>query len=226
MFSNSESLPIYHDRGRINTLAENTEKIQQVATEVGQAIAQARQEDEHIKAALERKDPGYTADMARGRRYLVDLLASNTIQRIQADGFNGPRGDGFPLASMLAMVSLENKEIGPILAAHVYTVCPTAIPTLPSPKKDATEDELMESLGMQKDKNGEYESFDKFLTRTEVSVRLGILFVADHIIRTHLTSFVHWVITLEYCDIRVQHHGVVAIFSCSIWWSHRSCQVA
>ena len=161
--------PLRRDRGRINTLAENTQKIRQVATEVGQALAQAREEDERIKEALERKDPGYTSDMARGKRYLVDLLASNTIQRIQADGFNGPRGDGFPLANMLAMVSLENKEIVPILAAHVYTVCPTAIPTLPSPKKDASEDELMESLGMLKDKHGEYETFDKFLSRTEVS---------------------------------------------------------
>jgi GLE1-like protein len=139
-----------------------------VAAEVSQAITQARHDDAQIKQALERKDPGFTPDMARGGRYLVDLLACNTIQRIQGDGFNGPRGDGFPLASMLTMVSLEHKELVPILAAHVYSVCPTAIPTLPSPKKDATEDELMESLGMQKDKNGEFETFDKFLSRTEV----------------------------------------------------------
>lgn len=156
------------DRGKINTLAENAQKIQQVATEVGQAISQARQDDDQIKQAIERKEPGYTSDMARGKRYLVDLLASNVIQRIQADGFNGPRGDGFPLASMLALVSQENKELVPIMAAHIYTVCPVAIPSLPTPKKDATEDELMESLGMQKDKSGDYETFDKFLTRTEV----------------------------------------------------------
>ena len=179
--------PSRHDRGRINTLAENTQKIRQVATEVGQAIAQAREEDERIKEALERKDPGYTSDMARGKRYLVDLLASNTIQRIQADGFNGPRGDGFPLANMLAMVSVENKEIAPLLAAHVYTVCPTAIPTLPSPQKDASEDELMESLGMLKDKNGEYETFDKFLTRTEVSI-LVITFIFGFVVHVSLAN--------------------------------------
>ena len=60
----------------------------------------------------------------------------------------------------------------PILAAHIYTVCPTAIPKLPSPTTDASEDALMKSLGMSKDKKGEYETFDRFLTRTEVWFRL------------------------------------------------------
>jgi hypothetical protein len=165
-------------RGKVNTLSENAGKIQQVAMEVSQAITIARQEDEQMKQALERKDPGVTPDMARGKRYLVDLLASNTIQRVQAEGFNGPRGDGFPLAAMLAMVSLENKDLVPILAAHIYTVCPTAIPSLPTPAPDASEDDLMSSLGMLKDKKGEYESFDRFLARTEVSNNLfySILF--------------------------------------------------
>lgn len=155
--------------GKLNTLSENAEKIQEVASVVSNAINEARAEDERIKKALENKEAGYTSDMARGKRYLVDLLASNTIQRVQAEGFNGPRGDGFPLANMLAMVSVENKELVPILAAHIYTVCPTAIPTLPTPAPSASEDELMESLGMIKDKKGEYESFDRFLSRTEVS---------------------------------------------------------
>lgn len=158
-------------RGKVNTLSDNAAKVQEVAMEVSQAITTARQEDEQIKQALERKDPGLTPDMARGKRYLVDLLASNTIQRVQADGFNGPRGDGFPLAAMLSMVSLENKELVPILAAHIYTVCPTAIPALPSLAPDASEDDVMASLGMLKDKNGEFETFDKFLSRTEVSQR-------------------------------------------------------
>jgi hypothetical protein len=156
-------------RGKVNTLSESSQKIQEVATEVSQAIAVARQEDEQIKQGLERKDPGLTPDMGRGKRYLVDLLASGVVQRIQADGFNGPRGDGFPLAAMCAMVSLENKEFVPILGAHIYTVCPTAIPTLPIPRPGSSEEELMSSLGMLKDKNGEYETFDRFLTRTEAS---------------------------------------------------------
>jgi hypothetical protein len=78
------------------------------------------------------------------------------------------RGDGFPLAAMLAAVSTEAKELIPILAAHIYTVCPTVIPKLPAPAKDSSETELMESLGMIKTKNGEFETFDRFLARTEV----------------------------------------------------------
>lgn len=74
------------------------------------------------------------------------------------------------MANMLALVSIESKELMPIMAAHIYTVCPTAIPKLPSPSTDASEDALMKSLGMSKDKKGEYETFDRFLTRTEVSL--------------------------------------------------------
>ena len=35
--------------------------------------------------------------------------------------------------------------------------------------EDDDENDLMTSLGMLRDKNGEFESFDKFLHRTEVS---------------------------------------------------------
>jgi hypothetical protein len=76
---------------------------------------------------------------------------------------------------MLAIVSIENKELVPIMAAHIYTVCPTAIPKLPTPKDDASEEELMTSLGMSKSKDGEFETFSRFLLRTEVSVTNSIL---------------------------------------------------
>jgi hypothetical protein len=69
---------------------------------------------------------------------------------------------------MCALVSVDNKELIPVLAAHIYTVCPTAIPTLPTPSSDASEEELMQSLGMLKGKNGEFETFERFLARTEV----------------------------------------------------------
>lgn len=78
------------------------------------------------------------------------------------------RGDGFPLASMLAAVSMETKDLGPVLAAHVYTVCPTAIPTLPHIAEDVSEDELMTKLGMQRGKDGSFETFERFMARTEV----------------------------------------------------------
>jgi GLE1-like protein len=73
------------------------------------------------------------------------------------------------MANMLALISLENKELCPVLEAHIYTVCPTAIPQLPTPSSDASEEALMKSLGMAKDKNGEYETFSRFLLRTEVN---------------------------------------------------------
>ena len=82
------------------------------------------------------------------------------------------RGDGFPLANMLAIVSTQAKELAPILAAHIYTVCPTAIPTLPKPSKGSSENDLMESLGMTKGKDGEFETFERFLARTEVRALL------------------------------------------------------
>lgn len=77
---------------------------------------------------------------------------------------------------MLAMVSTQVKELLPILSAHIYTVCPTAIPTLPKVTKNESEKELMESLGMAKGSDGEYETFDRFLARTEVS---GDMFELD-----------------------------------------------
>jgi hypothetical protein len=163
--------------GKVNTLSEDANKVKAVAAEVSQAIAVARSEDEQIKQMIQagsRQD--LTPEMARGKRYLVDLLASNAITRVQAEGFNGQRGDGFPLAGMLAMVSMDDKELVPILAAHIYTVCPTAIPALPKPSPDASEDELMSSLGMLKDKNGEYETFPRFLTRTEVRPLMDVYF--------------------------------------------------
>lgn len=74
---------------------------------------------------------------------------------------------------MLAQTSTQVPEdFSLLLMAHIYSVCPTAIPTLPSPADGCAELELMESLGMQKDKKGEYESFDRFLGRTEGLISL------------------------------------------------------
>ena len=69
--------------GRINTLAENVQKIQQVAQEVAEAITTARAADDASKAANQN-------DMSSlGKRYLVNLLASKIMVRAQAEGFNG-----------------------------------------------------------------------------------------------------------------------------------------
>ena len=147
--------------GRINTLAHDEGKIRDVARIVSEAIDTAGRDD-----AVASGDPV----MSMGKKYLLDLLASNLIVRVQADGFNGTRGDGFPLAAMFAITSTTCEELLPVLEAHLYTVCPMTIPVM-SLKGDGDssggdESDLMESLGMLKDKNGEYESFDKFLSRT------------------------------------------------------------
>ena len=73
---------------------------------------------------------------------------------------------------MLALLSVDNKDLIPVMAAHIYTVCPMAIPKLPTPAPDASEEELMKSLGMSQKDNGEFETFDRFLLRTEVSFYL------------------------------------------------------
>jgi GLE1-like protein/CCCH-type zinc finger len=77
---------------------------------------------------------------------------------------------------MLTMVSKDNKEIIPVFAAHIYTVCPTAIPSLPHSSPDASEEQFMKSLGMlQTNKPGDevqFESFERFLARTEGVISL------------------------------------------------------
>jgi GLE1-like protein/CCCH-type zinc finger len=113
--------------------------------------------------------------------------------------FNSPRGDGFPLAAFLAMVSSEIPEFNPIFEAHVYNVCPTVIPHIPKIEETATEDELMESLGMIRDKTGNFESFDRFLTRTE-----GIISIVANIVSS-----------------LPDHHTLFGGCSKAILWLHR-----
>ena len=168
-------------RGRLNTLSHEADKIRAVSSDVVNAVNTARAEDEQIKSRLEETgalaDGGLSPDMARGKRYLLDLLCSNVIVRVQAEGFNCTRGDGFPLAAVLTSISVEVKEFIPLLASHLYTACPATIPTLPDIADDASETALMDGLGMIKDKKGEYETFDRFLTRTEglVSIIANIM---------------------------------------------------
>ena len=153
--------------GKINTLSHDEHKVLEVGRMVSEAINNAANDDNAAAASSGGGDP--VASM--GKKYLLDLLASNLIVRVQADGYNGTRGDGFPLAGMFAYVSTQCEEIGPVLEGHLYTVCPTAIPTLSlgAVREGEGMDELMESLGMIRDKEGVFESFDKFLNRTEVS---------------------------------------------------------
>ena len=159
--------------GKINTLAENVQKIREVAHDVTTAITNAKNDDAQYKSAPNQNNNNKM--YALGKRYLVNLLSSKVIVRIQAEGFNGPRGDGFPLAHMLCLVAANVKDMIPVLTAHIYTVCPTAIPTLPSTTddtntntNDSEEDNFMIQLGMIRQKDGNFETFERFLSRTEV----------------------------------------------------------
>ena len=159
--------------GKINTLAENVQKIREVAHDVTTAITNAKNDDAQYKSAPNQNNNNKM--YALGKRYLVNLLSSKVIVRIQAEGFNGPRGDGFPLAHMLCLVAASVKDMIPVLTAHIYTVCPTAIPTLPSTTDDTNintnnseEDNFMIQLGMIRQKDGNFETFERFLSRTEV----------------------------------------------------------
>ncbi len=168
-------------RGKINNLSHNKEQIETVTVDIIRAIQNSMQEDEASQNEINSGGGGnnnLTTEMAMGTKYFIDLIASSVVVRIQAETFKGIEGDGFPLAHMLSQVSVHlspSTDFVKILMAHIYTICPIAIPTLPTPKPGCDEEELMKSLGMQKQKNGEYETFERFLARTE-----GIIsFVAE-----------------------------------------------
>ncbi|KAL3791419.1 hypothetical protein ACHAW5_005793 [Stephanodiscus triporus] len=172
--------------GRVNTLSHDSGKVRNVADAVIDAIARAARDDDDYESTRTTTAGGSDPALALGRRYLLDLLCSNLIVRAQADGFNGTRGDGFPLAATFASVSVRCAEICPLLEGHLYRVCPTAVPALSLVRGDRgggngnnnnDGEYLMESLGMIRDKNGEFESFDKFLHRTEglISVMANIM---------------------------------------------------
>eukprot|EP00970_Alexandrium_tamarense_P018293 scaffold13326_cov204-Alexandrium_tamarense.AAC.26 len=69
--------------GKINTLSHEDRKIMEVAGVVVDAIGNAEREDAESVSA------GGEGVMGMGKKYLLDLLASNLIVRVQADGFNG-----------------------------------------------------------------------------------------------------------------------------------------
>jgi hypothetical protein len=173
--------------GKINTLSTDATKIMDVANSVILAIQQAQQQDDEISERSSGGGGDTTAVMSMGKRYLLDLLCSNLIVRVQADGFNGTRGDGYPLASLFATVHTYCTDLGPLLEGHLYKVCPMAIPALSLTTTSGEErggegregeDELMERLGMIRDsKTGQFETFDKFLHRTEglISIMANIM---------------------------------------------------
>lgn len=75
--------------GKVNTLSEDAHKIKAVAADISAVIAQTRQEDEQIKQMLAQGSKEVTAEHARGKRYMLDLLASKVVVRAQANTFKG-----------------------------------------------------------------------------------------------------------------------------------------
>lgn len=87
----------------------------------------------------------------------------------------------------MAAVSVAARDINSVLQAHVYSVCPLAIPSLPSLGHDETA--FMKGLGMlQDDTTGEFESFERYLSRTEVCF---FLVIHSHPIRRTLFQNTH-----------------------------------
>ena len=155
-------------RGKMNTLSNELKKVEDVTLDIINAIKDQRAQDSAFRQQLESGTMRVTKDMSRGTIYFIDLISSSLVARVKADGFNGTRGDGFPLAHMMAHVSTQvPKEFIFFVEAHIYRMCKTTIPMLPTPNPECSEIELMQSLGMQMDMDGNYETFEKFLSRTE-----------------------------------------------------------
>jgi hypothetical protein len=76
-------------RGKVNTLAAEVGKVQEVAAELIAALQAEKQVDEQVQGQIQQSAPGVTPDMAKGEAYFLDLLASSALVRIQAEGFNG-----------------------------------------------------------------------------------------------------------------------------------------
>lgn len=76
-------------RGKMNTLSHEKEKVEIVTGQVVQALQACTQDDLVLKQQMQSGDTSITKEMTRGTRYLMDLIASTVIVRVQAEGFNG-----------------------------------------------------------------------------------------------------------------------------------------
>lgn len=158
-------------KGKLNTLQHNAIKVNEVSTEIVQALQAAKLDDGH-------PGPEDLPEAKLGFMYFLDLLASNVIVRASATTFDSSGGEGFPLANCVALIAAKVPELSIILSAHIYAVCPAVIPMLPQVKKNASDDEFMCALGMKKDaKTGDFETFPRFLNRTEglISISAAIM---------------------------------------------------
>jgi len=151
--------------GRVNTITNDVSKIDTISQEIVDGLKSEQEEDDDVKERITKEDPEVSVEQARGHQYFINLLSREVRVRIEAEGFNGPRGDGFPLAAFVATVASKVPEFVPIFEAYVYDTCPLALPV--SFENENDQKDFSESLGMKKEKDGEFESFERFLQRTE-----------------------------------------------------------
>jgi hypothetical protein len=165
-----------------------------------------------------------------GKQYLLDLLASNLIVRVQADGFNGTRGDGFPLGAAFASISLHCEELKDVLEGHLYTVCPMGVPVLEMGSEgdggtgSNEEEKWMESLGMIREKSGEFESFDRFLHRTEVCFFHSLSLLALTYYHCECLTSIVCLTGSNICNGK--HHVFIAIQPHTPWRARRCINLA
>jgi hypothetical protein len=76
-------------KGKMNTLTHEKEKVDTVIQHVSEAINTCVQEDSKLRTEMENGNTAITKDMTRGARYLMDLVSSSVLVRVQAEGFNG-----------------------------------------------------------------------------------------------------------------------------------------
>lgn len=76
-------------RGKMNTLSNEKSKVEMVTNQVVEALRGAYQEDVGLKQQMQSGNTAITREMTRGMRYLMDLIASSVVVRVQAEGFNG-----------------------------------------------------------------------------------------------------------------------------------------
>ena len=73
-------------RGKINTLQKDDTKVVEV---VGAVLDAIRAADDDDKTALAAEGASANPEVGMGKKYLLDLLASNAIVRVQTEGFSG-----------------------------------------------------------------------------------------------------------------------------------------
>ena len=76
-------------RGKMNTLSHDREKVELVTRQVVEALNVCHEEDLALRQQMQAGNTAITRETTRGARYLMDLVASTVVVRVQAEGFNG-----------------------------------------------------------------------------------------------------------------------------------------